>query len=378
MQFTINRAAFLKRFADVQRAIPGKTTLPILTGIKLDLSELGLRLTGSDADISIETIIRQNDESANLTIIEPGQLVLPARFLGEIIKRLPGDEVKLATTDNFQVEITSGNSAFTINGFDADDYPHLPEINADQEIQLAPDVLKGIITQTVFAVSQQETRPILTGVHFTFQNGQLQAVATDSHRLARRQLALSTDKTDDFVLPGRSLVELSRMLDAQSEATVALRIMDNQIQVVLADTLFYSRLLEGNYPETDQLIPTEASTKVEFETTSLLAAIERASLLSHESRNNVVRLVLTAAAKQATLHSDSPDVGNVEEHLQVISLSGQDLDISFNPDYMKDALRALGPATITLAFTNHLRPFTLAPSEDATHFIQLITPVRTF
>ncbi|WP_225049310.1 DNA polymerase III subunit beta [Lacticaseibacillus kribbianus] len=379
MKFTITRSTFIKTLNDVSRAITSKTTIPILTGLKLVLSDEALVLTGSDADISIESRIDATAETNDLQIESTGSIVLPARFFTDIVKRLPEQTMTLEVQDNFQTVITSGSSEFTINGLDANNYPHLPEIVTDSPLVLDAAVLKELIGQTVIAVSNQESRPILTGVHIQIENGELVAVATDSHRLAQRTIALpdAQDANFDVIVPGKSLVELSRTLTDDIKQ-VEIRFADNQVLFLAGATAFYSRLLEGNYPDTSRLIPTSSTTTVEFTANTLLASIQRASLLSHESANNVVRLNLEVASQKATIYGNSPEVGNVEEDLSFESLTGDDLEISFNPDYMKDALQGLGQTVIAVNFTAPLRPFTLVPSEDHDHFIQLITPVRTY
>lgn len=379
MQFTINRTAFVKELNNVSRAISSKTTIPILTGLKIVASDAGLLLTGSNADISIESLIRADDPDNGLTIDDPGAIVLTAHFFSEIVKRLPEKTMTVAVKDGFQTEITSGTAAFNINGQDVNNYPHLPEVDAEDSVVLSGAVFKELISQTVIAVSTQESRPILTGVHFVLNDNQFLAVATDSHRLSQRQIELPqpTDANFDVIIPGKSLTELSRMI-GDGDEDVKMQFSENQVLFLLGDTSFYSRLLEGNYPDTSRLIPKTASTTVEIEAPELLAAVERASLLSHESRNNVVKLTLKPTSKTVTIFSNSPDVGNVEENLTPKDMDGADLEISFNPDYMKDALRSFGQSAIRVAFTSPLRPFTLVPTEDTSNFIQLITPVRTF
>lgn len=379
MQFTINRAAFVKELNNVSRAISSKTTIPILTGLKIVASDAGLVLTGSNADISIETLIRADDPDNGLTIEDNGSIVLTAHFFSEIVKRLPEKTMTVTVKNGFQTEITSGSAAFNINGQDANNYPHLPEVDAEDSVVLSGAVFKELISQTVIAVSNQESRPILTGVHFVLNDNQFLAVATDSHRLSQRQIELPTPTNANFdvIIPGKSLTELSRMIGDEDD-DVKMQFSENQVLFLLGDTSFYSRLLEGNYPDTLRLIPKTASTTVEIEAPELLAAVERASLLSHESRNNVVKLTLKPETKEVTIFSNSPDVGNVEEELTPKDMDGADLEISFNPDYMKDALRSFGQTAIRVAFTSPLRPFTLVPTEDTSNFIQLITPVRTF
>ena len=379
MKFTIKRNAFIKKLTDVQRAISSKTAIEILTGLKITVTENSITLTGSDSDISIENEISTDDSNYELLIDEPGSIVLPARFFSEIIKRLPESTFTIEVNEHFQATITSGQTEYQVNGVDADNYPHLPEIDTNEQLTIPADIMKQVINQTVIAVSTQESRPLLTGVHLTIKNGELHAVATDSHRLSQRKVKLSGAKDIDYdiIVPGRSLVELSRMI-ADSTGSLEIQIAENQILFNFDNTAFYSRLLEGMYPDTDRLIPQSSETEIELNAVSLLHAIERASLLSHEGRNNVVKLSLNSENQTAVLSSNSPEVGNIEEGLQFDKLTGNDIEISFNPDYMKAALQAFGQAEVKLSLTLPLRPFTLMPTEDSEDFIQLITPVRTY
>ena len=379
MKFTIKRNAFIKKLTDVQRAISSKTAIEILTGLKITATENSITLTGSDSDISIENEISTDDSNYELLIDEPGSIVLPARFFSEIIKRLPESTFTIEVNDHFQATITSGQTEYQVNGVDADNYPHLPEIDTNEQLTIPADIMKQVINQTVIAVSTQESRPLLTGVHLTIKDGELHAVATDSHRLSQRKVKfLGSENIDyDIIVPGRSLVELSRMI-ADSTGSLEIQIAENQILFNFDNTAFYSRLLEGMYPDTDRLIPQSSETEIELNAVSLLHAIERASLLSHEGRNNVVKLSLNSENQTAVLSSNSPEVGNIEEELQFDKLTGNDIEISFNPDYMKAALQAFGQAEVKLSLTLPLRPFTLMPTEDSEDFIQLITPVRTY
>lgn len=379
MKFTINRNQFINQINNVQRAISSKTTIPILTGMKLVATQQGLIVTGSNVDISVQNLIAQDNEDNELEIASLGAIVLPARFFNEIIKKLPGEKFTLEIIENNQTLITSGNSEFTLNGLDANNYPHLPEVENNDQLTIAAEILHQLVNETVFSASTQENRPILTGLHLKITGNELLAVATDSHRLAQRKVTINNQSQNnyDIVIPAKSLVELVRSF-RDSEQDVKISISENQILFEFAQTLFYSRLLEGNYPATDRLIPQESSTQLEFEAKTLLDSVERASLLAHAGRNNVVRLVIERATKKATIYGNSPEVGTVEEDLQPLSLTGEDLEIAFNPDYLKDALRALGDTRIRLEFTAPLHPFTLKPTSDVENFIQLITPVRTF
>lgn len=380
MKFTINRPAFISQLNNVLRAISSKTTIPILTGLKMVVDKERIVLTGSNSDITIENVLNASNSDYDLTVEDPGAIVLPARFFSEIVKKLPDKQVTIEVTNGFQADITSGTAKFQINGQDAENFPHLPEVETDKTITLPNDVLKEVIRQTVIAVSKQESRPILAGIHITLHDGLLTAVATDSHRLAQRKVALANvDNGIDFdvIIPGKSMNELSGMI-SDVEQDVQVQVTENQILFIFGNTHFYSRLLEGNYPETSQLIPDTADTTVELDAGTFLASIERASLLSHESRNDVVKLTLKPDENLVRISSDSPDIGTVEEEVATSSLDGNDLEISFNPNYMKDALRSFGQTTVKISFTSPLRPFTLVPTEDGENFVHLITPVRTF
>ncbi|WPU44596.1 DNA polymerase III subunit beta [Limosilactobacillus reuteri] len=380
MNFTINRSTFISQLNNVLRAISSKTTIPILTGLKMVVNEDNIVLTGSNSDITIESVINANDADNDLTIEDTGAIVLPARFFSDIVKKLPDKKVTIEVTSGFQADITSGSAKFQINGQDAENFPHLPEIETNKSVTLPNDILKEVIRQTVIAVSKQESRPILAGVHMTLKDGILTAVATDSHRLAQRKVVLENiDNGIDFdvIIPGKSMEELSGMISDVHE-DVQMQVTENQVLFIFGNTHFYSRLLDGNYPETSQLIPQTADTTVELEAGTFLSSIERASLLSHESRNDVVKLSLKPSENLVRISGDSPDIGTVEEEVVTSALDGNDLEISFNPNYMKDALRSFGQATIKISFTSPLRPFTLVPTEDQENFVHLITPVRTF
>ena len=379
MKFTINRPAFINQLNNVLRAISSKTTIPILTGLKMVVTDHSVILTGSDADITIESTLDASDSSYGLSIEEPGAIVLPARFFNEVIKKLPDKQATIEVFNGLQVRITSGTAEFTINGQDANNYPHLPEVESENTVELASDMLREVIDQTRIAVSKQESRPILTGIHVTLNNGILTAVATDSHRLAQRKVELpeTADRDFDIVLPGASMTELAKMIVDEKDG-VKMQITENQALFIFGNTHFYSRLLEGNYPETSRLIPESSDTRLEITASDLLASIERASLLSHESRNNVVKLSVNPENKIATVSGTSADVGNVEEEIKADQIVGNPLEISFNPDYMRDALKSFGQTKILISFTTALRPFTLVPTEEKANFVQLITPVRTY
>ncbi|KRN74454.1 hypothetical protein IV73_GL000346 [Weissella kandleri] len=376
MQFTINRQILIKALNNINRAISSKSALPILSNIKLVLTEDTLVLTGSDTDISIETKISVHDDEANLKIDSIGGLALPATFFTNIVKRLPGEEITLANKEGFQAKIISGSAEFDIHGQDVNNYPHLPEVEIKNNLQLAAKTLSEVIRQTVLAVSKQLSQPILTGVHFILGGGNLTAVATDRHRLAQRTLAFENhDATADIIVPGVSLVQLQGMLEAVE--TVEIQVATNQVIFKLGpNTTFYSRLLEGNYPDASRLIPTEKRTTLTINARELLQTIDRAALLSHEGRSNVIQFDISG--DRSIISSNSPEVGKIEEEIFAAETAGDALTISFNPDYMRDALKTFGDEEIQIGFKTALDPFTIVPTNNEHNFIQLITPVRTY
>ena len=308
-------------------------------------------------------------------IEKTGAIVLQARFFNEIIRKLPETTLSLELIENNQLVITSGKALFKVNGLNPENYPHLPIVDNEKSLKLPVRVLNKLISETVFAASLQESRPILTGVHFILNQGALMGVATNSHRLSQRVINLEQSDHDfDVVIPAKSLQELSRSFKDEDEV-VEMNIMENQVLFKTSNMNFYSRLLEGNYPDTARLIPTNFNTEIDFNVPELLAAIDRASLLSHEGRNNIVKLSIDS--EQVTIYGNSPEIGNVEESLSFKKVSGEPIDISFNPDYMKDSLKSFGNIDVTIKFISPIRPFTLQPKDEEINFIQLITPVRT-
>ena len=376
MKFTVNRNLFLDNLNNVMHAISSRATIPILSGIKLNLTETELLLTGSDTDISIEIKIPVSED---LTVDSTGSIVLPARFFSEIIRRLPGKEFSLEVKESFQTQIISENSEFTINGLDANNYPRLPEIPDESSFVISGKTFREIINETQFAVATQESRLVLTGVHFTFSPDKIHAVATDSHRLSSRALTLENgpQAKTDLIIPGKSLLELARII-GETDPEIKVCPGENQVLFEIGNILFYSRLLEGSYPDTERLIPTDSTTTVEFDLMELSSAFDRASLLTHAGRNNVVDLTLDTEKQSAKLSGESAEIGNVEEDVSFKKLEGNNLKISFNPDYLRDALKASVTDSVIMDFTQPLRPFTVNPDKTDINFVQLITPVRTF
>ncbi len=380
MKFVMNRDQLVDSVQDVMKAVSTRTTIPILTGIKIEAHEDGVTLTGSDSDISIERFVPAEEEGyEHVTVEKPGSIVLQARFFSEIVKKLPDSKIEIEVYERFATRIRSGSSEFNLNGLDPQEYPRLPEVQENNRFSIQADLLKTLIRQTVFAVSTSETRPILTGVNWHIEDGELKCVATDSHRLASRSAAVETTSEEiDFsnvVIPGKSLTELSKILDDNSDL-IDIVLTESQVLFKAKNILFFSRLLDGNYPDTSKLIPNESKTEMIVSTKEFLQAIDRASLLAKEGRNNVVKLS-TLENNEVEISSNSPEIGKVFEQVVTESLEGDELKISFSAKYMMDALKAMDCSEVQIQFTGAMRPFVLTPIEEQS-IKQLILPVRTY
>lgn len=378
LKFTIQRDKFIASIQDVMKAISSRTAIPILTGMKLEAKQHGVTLTGSDSDISIESFIpTEENGQINIENIVDGSIVIEARYFPDIIRKLPENTVDIEVNENFKVMIRSGNAEFNLNGQDPEEYPQILQVQTDDSFELPIDLLKNMIKQTVFAVSTMETRPILTGVNISLNDHTLNFTATDSHRLASRDIPIETNHEEfsNIVIPGKSLSELNKILD-DTEETVEISIAQNQVLFQTDHLKFMSRLLDGNYPETSRLIPQESKTTIHVNMKQLLDTIDRASLLAQAEHNNVVRLV-TKESNVIEITGSSSEIGQVVEDLTVQSIAGEDLKISFSSKYMMDALRAMEADDVVIEFTGAMRPFILRP-ENEDPIIQLILPVRTY
>ncbi|MDK3711592.1 DNA polymerase III subunit beta [Staphylococcus pseudintermedius] len=376
MEFSIQRDYFIIQLNDTLKAISPRATLPILTGIKIDATNEGIVLTGSDSEISIEiTIPNQVDGQEIINVVEPGSVVLPGRFFVDIIKKLPGKEVKLSTNEQFQTLITSAHSEFNLSGLDPDQYPLLPQVSSDDALQLPVKVLKNIIAQTNFAVSTSETRPVLTGVNWLIQQNELLCTATDSHRLAVRKLKLEEEIEDkNVIIPGKALAELNKIM-TDSEDHIDIFFASNQVLFRVGNVNFISRLLEGHYPDTSRLFPENYEIKLGLNNSDFYHAIDRASLLAREGGNNVIKL--STGDTQIELSSTSPEIGTVKEEVTANDVEGGNLKISFNSKYMMDALKAIDNEEVEVEFFGTMKPFILKPKDDDT-VTQLILPIRTY
>lgn len=381
MKFSIHRQTFLTNLLNVSKAIPSKSAIPILTGIKIELTQDHLILIGSDATISIQSTMSTANDSLNLTVDETGSIVLPSRFFIEIIKKLPTNDVSIESQSSGLTVIKSGTAEFQIQGAPGSDYPNLPEIELEQPIKLPTQSFKEMINQTIFSASNQEQRPILTGLHLAIHPTHITATATDSHRLSKREIYLEEGVVDKvyepIVLPKKTVVELSKILN--DEDPLHLVITEQQVVFVIHDLTIYSRLLEGNYPDTDRLIPRQHDIKLVLNVQDFVSSIERASLLVHESKTSVVQLKIENG--DVTLLVLGADIGKSDEQIKFDSVEGGPISISFNPDYMREALKSFGDISVQLLLQNAARPLLLKSADEQANshntLVQLLTPIRT-
>ncbi|MNM87990.1 DNA polymerase III subunit beta [compost metagenome] len=362
----------------VAKAISSRTTIPILTGIKLEVNFQGMTLTASDTDISIQAFIPAEDNEKKIVQVErPGSVVLPAKFFVEIIKKLPSQEVEMEVKEGFHTMIRSGSTDIQMVGMDPEEFPVLPSIEENQVISIPGDLLKNMVKQTVFSISTNETSPILTGVLWNLSEDQFKFVATDRHRLASRTAKLDDAegvRFSNIVISGKTLNELSKIIPEQN-TRVDIVVADNQVLFKIDRVLFYTRILDGTYPDTSKIIPTNYKTELVLDTKKLSDSIDRAYLLSREEKTNIVRLQ-TLEDGGIEISSSSSELGKVTEQLVVSQFTGDPLRISFNSKYMLDVLKVVESEQLRICFTGAMSPIIIKPMDDS-QSLYLILPYRT-
>lgn len=378
MKLTILKEHLNESIQHVSKAISNKTTIPILSGIKIDADASGMTLTASDTDISIQSFIPiEKNELSIIELERPGSVVLSSKFFVEIVRKLPAQVVEIEVKDHFQTTIRSGSSEIQLVGLDPEEYPTLPSIEENRRIQMPSDLLKTMIKQTSFAVSTNESTPILTGILWTIADRKLKFTACDRHRLGSRETNIEVDADfhlSNVSISGKTLNELSKILPDQN-TLIDIIFAENQVLFKLSSILFYTRILDGTYPDTSKLIPQSFQTELVINAQQLAEAIDRAYLLSREEKTNIVKLVMRED-HTIEISSSSSELGKVTEQLEVSSLTGELLRISFNSKYMLDALKVMDGELIRIGFTGAMQPIIFRPEESST-LLQLILPYRT-
>jgi len=377
MEFTILRNELNEAIQHVAKAVASRTTIPILSGIKVDASFSGITLTASDTDISIQSFIPTETASKTIaTVKKPGSVVLTAKFFVEIVKKLPHEEVHIEVGDRFQTMITSGATEIQLVGLDPEEFPVLPSVQEDQVVSIPGDLLRDMIRQTVFAVTTNESTPILTGVLWNLHDGVYKFVATDRHRLASRTAPVDASdvRFSNIVISGKTLNELAKIVPDQN-VMVDIVVAENQVLFKLGNVLFYSRMLDGTYPDTSKIIPQSFKTELVLNTKLLSDSIDRAYLLSREEKTNIVRLTTTESGG-IEISSSSSELGKVTEQLGVVDMRGEPLKIAFNSKYMLDVLKVIDSEELFIGFNGSMSPIIIRPN-DHDNSLHLILPYRT-
>ncbi|MFY9286267.1 MAG: DNA polymerase III subunit beta [Tissierellaceae bacterium] len=362
MKFKVEQKDLSRHISIAQRGISSRTTLQILDGILMEAKNNQLKLTGTDLEISIETYL-------DCEIIEEGSVVVNSRIFGDIIRKLPDTSVNIEVKDN-NINIKCENSEFNIAGNPGEDYPELPLIVESESFSIPTDLFKAIIKQTVFATSQDETRPSLTGVLMELQDGKISFVALDGYRLALRKLSLDSNINTKMIILGRSLNELNRILE-DTEEHLKISIASGHVVFNMGDTLVYSRLLEGQFFNYKDIIRDEHKSSVIVNRKSLQDSLERASLLASQEKANLVKLTLE---NNKVIIKSNSEIGNVYEELESVQ-KGDSLNIAFNSRYLLEGIRVIDAENIELNFAGSLNPCIINGVNDE-NYIYLVLPVR--
>jgi len=383
MKIKINRQALISKLNHVTKALPTKTTLQILTGIKFVTTNEGLSLTASDSDITINNFLPIEIETKNgrdvlIEVYEPGGIVIPGKYFYEIIKKLETDTIEINTFEDSDILIRSDKGEYTLKGLPAEDYPQIELSNVWHQFTIPTIEIKNIVNQTIFSVATSESRPTLTGVNFKYSSGILACTATDSFRLSQRNVHLNHESLANFniTIPARSLSELSKIVDS-SIAEIEVCITNNQILFQSQGMSFQSRLLEGTYPDVAAFIPVNFEIKVTVPYKQLYGAVDRVSLIAKEERANIAKISIMPEENQMIIKSNSTEIGKIEEIVKVIEQTGSKLSFACSSLFLLDALKALENqnGNVTFGFNGDMKPFVVLDEEIGIK-LQLIVPVR--
>jgi len=371
MKFIIKQEILLESLNHTSRAISPRNLIPILTGIKFELNEDGLYLSASDTDISIRCLIPTSDI---VEVKEYGSIVIGGKYIVEIIKKLPNTNITIEVMDGYKMIVSTDNTEFNLNGINSNEFPNLDLEETKEPILLKTNLIKKIISQTFFATSRNESRPILTGINFRIEGNTMEVIATDSYRLAKKTIELdkTLDEIINIVIPGKNLLELDKIIDDNKE-NLEIHVFENKILFKYKNILFLSRLLSGTYPATSSIIPNNFSVLVECSCNGLFEMIDRASLLTSDRDKNTIRLELKN--NEMVISSNSPEIGKVEEKMRVES--NDEISISFSSKYMLDCIKSFETSNIVLYMNNDNSPIIVKSNEDES-LIQLVLPIKTY
>ncbi|MES5955278.1 DNA polymerase III subunit beta [Bacillus fungorum] len=376
MEFIVNYKHFTQALSEVSKAISTKVIIPILSGIKITADQSGITLIASNSNIFIEKFIPSSmDDEQITTTLKAGTIVVPAKYFIEIIKKMPSDIV-IKSKNEQTITIQSEEITLNLNGFPANEFPNVPQIDDHAEIQIETKQLVDAFKQTVFAVAKNESRPVLTGVHIELDHNKLICAATDSHRLAIRETLISTNVKANCIVPSATISELLKLMSSNSEF-VSIYLSESHIIFTFGTTTLYSRLIEGKYPNISSLIPNEFQTVINIDRQRILQGVDRSSLLASEWANNNVNLEIVNEST-IKVSSNASQIGKISETQQVDAIQGEkQLNISFDGRFMLDALRAIKEETVTLRFSGSMRPILIEAGAQSAA-VHLISPVRAY
>ena len=363
MHIFANKSSLLEGISTVQKAVPSKTTLPILEGLLLEAGGGKLKITGTDLEIGIETLV-------NVDVVEPGRVVVSSKIFGEIIRKMPDSDVEIYLKDTNVLNIKCEGSSFKLIGISSDDFPELPNIIKENAINITQKNLKEMIRHTIFSVATEDLRPIITGMLFEIVDGKATMVALDGFRMAVKWDEIKSSINNKVVIPGKTMSEISKILE-DSEEMVNIFFSKNQALFQIDDTVITTRLLEGEFINYKQIIPTAYKIKVVTETHKLIDACERAALFARDSNSNMIKFEISD--DKMIIRSNSQN-GDVKEELSILK-EGEDLEIAFNAKYFIDALKVIDTEKIKIEFINNVSPCILKPFEKE-GYLYLVLPSR--
>ena len=365
MRFTCEKSMLVTGLNITGRTVAQKSSLSVIEGI-LCRAGHGLSLTGYNMETAITYEI-------DAEVTDAGVCILPARLFGDIIRRLPEGPVTVVVDDNFKVSIRSGYASFTISAESAEDYPELPDVATGKSVRIPQSALKELIGGTIFAVSENQGRPIHTGVKFEVEDTAVSAIAVDGFRLARRTFhpQEGLGRTMSFVVPAQGLKEVEKIL-TDTEEDVAFTLGEKHILYQIGNATVTCRLLEGDFLNWRKVVPTNCPVKLTAHVSDLASSIERVGLIVSEKYKSPVRCVF---GNQVLHLRTNTTIGAAEDQCAIAG-DGKELEIGFNVRYLADALRVIPSEEVVLELTNGLSPIVLTPAEDKYDFAYMVLPVR--
>lgn len=373
MKLSIKQNILIEHLNYAIKGISTKNLIPILNCIKLELTDEGLYLMSTDNEIAIKTFI---NKKLIENIEETGTIVVSGKYIYDIIRKLPNDIINIEELVDSKLNIYTNNSSFNLNCNNANEFPNLELEENNNPIILNKKVFKNIINQTIFATSNQESRPVLTGINFKIEDDKLTCTATDSYRLAKKSIHLNKKSNENIniIIPTKNLNELVRMISDDDE-NIEMHIFSNKVIFKFGSLIMLSRIINGTYPDTSKLIPTEFLLTIKVNLNSFYNSIDRASLLTNESDKNTIKL--ESKDEIIIVSSNIPEIGNVEEKLEITKKEKENIKIAFSSKYMMEALKSLDCEEIALMFNGEIKPIILK-NPESDDLIQLILPIRTY